>query len=148
MFSVFCLLVDREKELGSNVSVIHALKYAAICILVTHLMACGWYSLACKGYHGASYGGNGTNGTWIVVPHEVNFDRATANDGDSHDGDSHDGDSDDGDSHDGDAHDGGGGHAQGLGHGHDIHEDTPPRSAFSAYIKTLHFTINMLTATG
>ena len=42
------------------------LKYTAVCILVTHFVTCGYYALACEGYHG-SYGGNCANGSWILT---------------------------------------------------------------------------------
>lgn len=37
----------RENELGTNTSLIRALKYAAVGTITIHMMSCAWYSLAC-----------------------------------------------------------------------------------------------------
>lgn len=38
---------SREKELGSNTTVIRGIKYIAVGTVTIHFMACLWYSLAC-----------------------------------------------------------------------------------------------------
>ncbi|CAH3024940.1 unnamed protein product, partial [Porites evermanni] len=38
---------SRENELGTNTSLIRAIKYATIGTITVHLMSCVWYSLAC-----------------------------------------------------------------------------------------------------
>ena len=41
-------------------------------------MACGWYSLGCKGFHGTSYIGDCTNNTWISVHDDTGVDNDEA----------------------------------------------------------------------
>jgi len=46
-FIISIFLGSRENELGTNTSLIRAIKYATIATITVHLMSCVWFSLAC-----------------------------------------------------------------------------------------------------
>nr|XP_054756976.1 uncharacterized protein LOC129263078 [Lytechinus pictus] len=56
---------NRESKLGSNTALLRTLKYTVVAAMVIHVTSCGWYYLACTGWHGDETP-SCHNGSWAL----------------------------------------------------------------------------------